>query len=156
MKALKIAFAAACALPLAAPALSQAPAVAVLDSLVPLSGTWTYRPIAGGSEAAFVDASAARRLVIRCNRAARTVSIVRTAVATAAPTLSVWTTSGSRAIPSRFEATKVLTADIAATDPFLDSIAFTRGSFATAAASAPMLAVPAWPQPARVIEDCRS
>ena len=145
MKALKIAFAAACALPLTAPALSQAPTVAVLDSLVPLSGTWTYRPIAGGSEAAFVDASAAR-----------TVSIVRTAVATAAPTLSVWTTSGSRAIPSRFEATKVLTADIAATDPFLDSIAFTRGSFATAAASAPMLAVPAWPQPARVIEDCRS
>ena len=136
--------------------MSQAPTVAVLDSLVPLSGTWTYRPIAGGSEAAFVDASAARRLVIRCNRAARTVSIVRTAVATAAPTLSVWTTSGSRAIPSRFEATKVLTADIAATDPFLDSIAFTRGSFATAAASAPMLAVPAWPQPARVIEDCRS
>ena len=73
MKALKIAFAAACALPLTAPALSQAPAVAVLDSLVPLSGTWTYRPIAGGSEAAFVDASAARLLVIRCNRAARTV-----------------------------------------------------------------------------------
>jgi hypothetical protein len=156
MRQYKLAFAAACALPLTAPALSQVPAAVDLDSVVPLPGTWTYRPITGGSEAAFVDADAARRLVIRCNRAARTVSIVRTAVPAAAPTLSIWTTSGSRAIPSRFEATKVLTVDIAATDPLLDSIAFTRGRFATAAAGAPMLAVPAWPQPARVIEDCRS
>jgi hypothetical protein len=155
MRKLKYAVAAACALPLTAPALSQAPASVDLDSVVPLPGSWTYRPIAGGSEAAFVDAASARRLVIRCNRAARTVSIVRTAVPAAAPSLSIWTTSGSRAIPSRFEATKVLTADVAATDPLLDSIAFTRGRFATAAASAPMLAVAVSPQPARVIEDCR-
>jgi hypothetical protein len=156
MRKLKYAFAAACALPLTAPALSQAPGAVDLDSVVPLSGSWIYRPIAGGSEAAFVDQGAARRVVIRCNRVARIVSIVRTAVPAAAPTLSIWTTSGSRAIASRFEATKVLTADIAATDPLLDSIAFSRGRFATAAASAPMLAVAVSPEPARVIEDCRS
>ena len=155
MRKLKLAAAAACA-PLTAPALSQVPAPVDLDSVVPLSGSWSYRSFAGGSEAAFADVSATRRLVIRCNRAARTVSIVRTGVPAAAPTMSIWTTSGSRAVPSRFEATKVLTADVAATDPLLDSIAFSRGRFATGAAGAPLLAVPASPVIDRVIEDCRS
>jgi hypothetical protein len=50
----------------------------------------------------------------------------------------------------------VLTADLPATDRLLDEIAFRRGRFATAAAGAPMVAVPAWPETTRVIEDCRS
>jgi hypothetical protein len=156
MTKLPFAFAAVLALPLTTPALSQAPAPVNIETVHPMSGTWSYQAAQGGSHAAFADASWAQRIILRCNRAARTVSIVRTGVPAAAPTLSIWTTSTARSVPSRFDATKSLTADLAATDPLLDAIAFSRGRFATAAAGAPMIAVAASPEAARVIEDCRS
>lgn len=156
MKKSIVAFAAALALPLPAPALSQAPAPIALDRYQPVAGSWSYRTIAGGSEASFADAAGTQRLVIRCNRAARTMSLVRTAVPAAAPALSVWTSSAARSLPARFEATKTLTADVTATDPLLDALAFSRGRFATAAAGVPMLTLPAAPEVARVVEDCRT
>ena len=149
------AFAAALALPLTTPALSQAPAAIDLERYQPIAGNWAYRAFAGGSESAFSDSAATRRLVVRCNRASRTVAVVRTGVPAAAPTLTIWTSSAARSVPARFEATRVLTADIAARDPLLDAIAFSRGRFATAAAGAPMVTLPASPEAARVIEDCR-
>ena len=149
------AFAAACALPLVSSAAAQAPAAVQLEAVAPVSGAWSYRATGGGSEADFIAGGAAVRLKLRCNRAARTVSVVRTGVPAAAPTLSIWTTSLSRSVPARFLATKELVADIAATDALLDAIAFSRGRFATGASGAPMIAVPASPEAARVIEDCR-
>ena len=150
------AVAATLALPLATPALSQVPAQVDVESVQPISGAWSYHSVQGGSYAAFFDAGRTQRLVLRCNRGARTVSVVRTGVAAAAPTLSIWTTSSARSVPSRFDATRTLTADLRATDPLLDAMAFSRGRFATAAAGAPMVAVETAPEPARVIEDCRS
>ena len=150
------AFAAACALPLFSSAAAQAPAQVNLETVQPISGTWSYRATTGGTEADFVAGGAAVRLKLRCNRAARTVSVIRTGVAAAAPALSIWTTSLSRSVPSRFLTTKELVADIAATDALLDAIAFSRGRFATGASGAPMVAVPASPEATRVIEDCRS
>ena len=156
MRRLLFAFAAASLLPLSSPAVSQAPAQIDLDVVQPVSGSWSYLPFRGGSHAAFTDTSAVQRVILRCNRATRMVSIVRTGIAAAAPTLSVWTTSMARSLPARVDATRTLTADLRATDPLLDAIAFSRGRFATGAAGAPMVAVPAWPELSRVIEDCRS
>ena len=150
------ALAAAPALPWVPSASAQVPAQINIETVQPISGSWTYRAIAGGTEADFVDASAVVRLQLKCNRASRTVSIVRSGVAAAAPTLTVWTTSSSRTVPARFLASKELVADLASTDPLLDSIAFTRGRFATAASGAPMVALPSAPEATRVIEDCRS
>lgn len=156
MKKLMFAFAAASALPLFSIASAQAPAQIDLEAVQPIGGAWGYRPIPGGSEANYVDAAAAVRLQIRCNRAARTVSIVRTGVPAAAPTMAIWTTSLARTVPARFLATKELIADVAAADPLLDAIAFSRGRIATAASGAPMVAVASGPETTRVIEDCRS
>ena len=150
------AYAAALALPLTTPALSQAPARIDLDRYQPIAGSWSYRALPGGSESAFSDSSAVRRLVIRCNRVNRTVAIARTGVPAAAPALTIWTSSSARSVPARFEASLVLTADLTARDPLLDAIAFSRGRFATAAAGAPMVTLPTSPEAARVIEDCRS
>ena len=135
-----------------------APAVTAvdIDTLTALSGAWSYRSYAGGSEAAFADSSGVRRLVVRCNRTARTISIARTGVPAATAALYIWTSSASRAVPARFETAQILTADLAATDPLLDAIAFTRGRFATSALGAPLIAVPGWPESERVIEDCRT
>ncbi len=156
MKKLMFAFAAALALPLQSPALSQTPAHFDVDQVHPTFGSWSYRPIAGGSESAFTDLTGSRRLIVRCIRANRSVAFVRTGVPAAAPTLSVWTSTLARSVPATFQATNELTAMVAATDPLLDAIAFSRGRFATAAAGTPLLTVPAWPETARVIEDCRS
>jgi hypothetical protein len=156
MKNPMLAFAAAFLLPLVSVAYAQAPAQIALENVEPVSGLWSYRAIAGGSEADFIDATAVVRLKVRCNRSTRVVSVIRTGVPAAAPALSIWTTSMSRTVPARFLASKELIADLQATDPLLDAIAFSRGRFATAASGAPMVAVPAWPETTRVIEDCRS
>jgi hypothetical protein len=42
-----------------------------------------------------------------------------------------------------------------ATDPILDAMAFSRGRFGVEAPGVANLVVPAWPELARVIEDCR-
>ena len=143
--------------PATATAAAPAPTVAVdVENLTPLTGQWSYRTYAGGSEAAFADNGGVRRLVISCNRVSRTVSIVRSGVPAATATLSIWTSSESRAVPARFEASQTLTADLASSDRLLDAIAFTRGRFATSAVGSPLTAFPGWPESERVIEDCRT
>jgi hypothetical protein len=156
MKKAMLAFAAASALPCVSAVSAQAPAQIDLEAVQPIGGAWGFRTIEGGSEADFVDAAATVRLQVRCNRAARTVSVIRTGVAAAAPTLAIWTTTLSRSVPARFLATKELVADLTSTDPLLDAIAFSRGRIATAATGAPMVAVASGPETVRVIEDCRS
>jgi hypothetical protein len=155
MRKFVFAFAAASALPLVSVASAQAPASIDLDAVQPISGTWAYAAIPGGSEAAFADAAGKRRLVLRCNRPARTVSIVRSDVPAATATLSIWTSSIARSVPSRFLPSQELVADLTATDALLDAIAFSRGRIGTAAAGAPMVALPVAPEATRVIEDCR-
>ena len=49
-----------------------------------------------------------------------------------------------------------LTARLNPGDPVLDAMVFSRGRFAVEAPGTPLLVVPAWPEPARVIEDCRA
>jgi hypothetical protein len=47
-------------------------------------------------------------------------------------------------------------ASLQANDSFLDAIAFSRGRIMVEMAGTPDLIIPAWPEPARVVEDCRS
>jgi hypothetical protein len=46
-------------------------------------------------------------------------------------------------------------AELAASDPLLDAMAFTKGRFAVETAGQETLYVPAYPEISRVIEDCR-
>ena len=157
MKTVIAAVAALAALSIPSVSLAQVaqPGAFNVESMTALAGSWTYRSFPGGSEAAFADAGGTR-LTLRCIRASRIVSIARSGVLAAAPALTVWTSSLSRAVPARFDATRTLTADLASTDPLLDAIALSRGKFATSALGAPPAAYPAWGEPTRVIEDCRS
>ena len=142
---------------LALPAFSTLAAQAVDPSIaVPVSGTWTYAPVANGSEARFADSSARLQLTLRCVRATRKVSISKPA-AGAVPNLTIWTSSVSRSLPASFNpATSLATAEVTATDPILDAIAFSRGRFAVNAAGVPSLVLPPWADVARVVEDCRA
>ena len=146
------------ALPLAIAATQLPAQVPALNLAVatPLAGTWSYASAADGSEAMFRDSSGRTQLSLRCTRSLRRLSIAKPATA-AAPFLNVWTSSSSRNVAAGFDpATGKLTGVLASNDPLLDGIAFSRGRFAVAVSGSPALVVPAWPEPLRVVEDCRA
>lgn len=142
------------ALALAVPS-SLTAQVADLSTATPISGSWIYSAITGGSEATFADASGNPQLWLQCTRATRRLSIAKPATA-AAPFLNVWTSSLTRSVPSSFNpATRRLTIDLGAYDQLLDAIVSSRGRVGFTVGTAPPLVVPPWAEAARVIEDCR-
>jgi hypothetical protein len=127
---------------LAAPAAAQvSPITFEAGKLLPLaSGQWSYVATATGSEALYDG-----YLSIRCDRATRTVTVMRPGVAPGV--LTVITDTTTRNLPAGGR--------LLANDPILDAIAFSRGRFIVLGGGA-TLAIPSWPEAARSIEDCRS
>ena len=103
-------------------------------------GQWSYAATATGSEARY-----GAYLVLRCDRATRTVTVMRPGIAPGV--LTVVTDSTTRNLP--------VGGRLLANDPILDAIAFSRGRFIVSGGGA-ALAIPSWPEAARSIEDCRS
>jgi hypothetical protein len=135
---------------------TAAPPAAATDFTyaIPLAGTWIYAST--GGEATFLSASAMPQLTIRCDRTARRIGISKPA-SVAVPFLNLWTSTAARNVPASFDpATKRQTIQLAAYDPLLDALAFSHGRFAVYVSGSPALVLPAWPEVARVIEDCRS
>ena len=152
----RIAFVAMAGALLCAPLQAQVPSAAADHSYSPVSpGAWTYRAVSGGSEATFVDSTNTARIVVLCSTVTRLVTISRISTAPAA-TLSFWTSSVTRDLPARFDANarRVIT-QVAARDPLLDAMVFSRGRFAISMPGSPALVVPAGTEVAHVVEDCR-
>lgn len=147
----------AAALALAASATLHAQLAPVdLSAAMPIAGTWSYAAVTGGSEARFANASGLPQLTVRCTRATRRVAISKPANG-AAPFLNIWTDTLERNLPASFNPqTARITAELAAYDALLDALAFGRGRIGVTVTGTPSLVVPAWPEIARVIEDCRS
>lgn len=121
---------------------------------LPLSpGSWTYAPGATGSSATFGTPGAAA-LIVRCDRSARMVRFARSGAGTGQMTIT--TSYAGRDIALAPHAGAPSEASLAASDSFLDRIAFSRGRVSYAVPGQPLLMTPAWAEPARVIEDCRS
>jgi hypothetical protein len=127
---------------LAAPAAAQvAPISFEAGKLLPLApGQWSYLVTPTGSEARYDG-----YLAVRCDRATRTVTIMRPGAASSVMTVA--TSSVTRSIP--------VGGRLLANDPLLDAIAFSRGRFLVAGGGE-TLAIPSWPEAARSIEDCRN
>jgi hypothetical protein len=134
---------------------STPPASTDFTYAIPLAGSWTYAPAPDGSAATFLNASAMPQLTIRCDRTSRRVSIAKPATV-AVPFLNVWTGTMTRGVPASFNpATQRVTIQFPAYDPLLDALAFSRGRIAVYISGSPALVLPAWPDIARVVEDCR-
>jgi hypothetical protein len=103
------------------------------------AGIWSY----DGVSARFL-ASDGAAFALRCDTAARRILIEREG---AAGEMIIRTTEVER----RFADVR---APLPAGDPFLDAIVFSRGRFAVEAAGR-RLVIPAWPEPAKAVEDCR-
>ncbi len=133
---------AALASPLAA---QNAPALFDSTRTVPLSpGQWSYIPTATGSEAPFGTSFS-----IRCDRAARRVTLLRTDAigASAAGAMTIGTDLSVRTLPADGVVTNV--------DPVLDAIAFSRGRFIVSGGGMRLI-LPASPEAARSIDHCRT
>lgn len=126
----------------AAPAAAQvAPISFEAGKLLPLTpGQWSHVATAAGSEARY-----GAYLSLRCDRATRTVTIIRPGVAPGV--LQVATSSTTRNLP--------VGGRLLANDLLLDAIAFSRGRFLVSGGGV-TLAIPSWPEAARSIEDCRN
>ena len=100
--------------------------------------------------------AAGPQFLVRCE-AGRQISLRRVG-ATSGTALTLRTTFGDRAVPASVStASSVgLAASLSVSDSLLDQLAFSRGRFAVDAEGLPRLIVPAWPEPAKVIEDCRA
>ncbi|MEO6040662.1 MAG: hypothetical protein ABIP41_02065 [Croceibacterium sp.] len=112
------------------------------------AGDWHY----SGGLASFGQPGAAPALTLRCDRAAGVVELARGGAGTGPMTIR--TENGVRLVEAAPTATQ-LVARIAAQDPLLDAIAYSRGRFAVEVPGSAALYIPAWPEVARVIEDCR-
>jgi hypothetical protein len=150
----------AAALALAAASSLQAQTTSGLPAIdystaVPMDGTWQYSTLPIGSEARFVNSTGQTQIAMRCVRSARSVTLFKPSSAAAA-FISVWTTAQTRSLAASFDpATGQLRASLAAWDPLLDAITFSRGRVEFSVAGQPALVVPSWAEAARVVEDCR-
>ena len=118
----------------------------------PLSpGDWSYRDLAGMASASFVATNSATVTFTCLEDRQIHISVL---AGGRAPSIVVRTSFGERRLPASPDHASVY-ARLPADDPLLDQIAFSRGRFLVQAEGAPPTILPAWPEPARVIEDCR-
>jgi hypothetical protein len=124
---------------------------------IPLTpGGWFYSSDNEGSQALFGPASSEARFIVRCDRSQRRVILSRVGAATNSQ-MAIRTSFGARNLPVAVQSGSLAysRANLPASDPFLDSMVFSRGRITVEAGGLPMLVIPSWPEPARVIEDCR-
>jgi len=131
---------------------------------VPLTpGTWTWRGAQGASSIAqFGLPGQPAIFALRCDLGTRAIVFSRAGQGAAQPSTAagamMFTTSfGPFALPAADGGGQppAIVAQISARDPRLDQVAFSRGRFLVDLSGQPRLVLPAWPQVARVIEDCR-
>lgn len=128
---------------------------------VPLTpGTWTWHGAAGQSSIAqFLVPGQQALFAIRCDFASRTIRISRAgALPAGAATMTITTSYGAFPLAAANGGGQppAIVAQASARDPHLDQLAFSRGRFTVDVAGQPQFVLPAWPEPARVVEDCRS
>jgi hypothetical protein len=130
---------------------ASAPAPAADWATGPLSpGDWSYRLEAGVPTAVFGGAGYGPSFAITCVN--HRIAIVLTGAEGDA--IVVRTSFGQRRLPAVADRNQTAVT-LPASDPLLDQIAFSRGRFLVTVEGGPSLVVPAWPEFARVVEECR-
>jgi hypothetical protein len=119
-------------------------------------GEWVYsRDASGGSQALFAGGSPEASFLVRCDASLGQVTLAREGVGSQLRIRTSTREQTLRATPGS-ERMASLSATLPASDPLLDEIVFSRGRLAVDAEGLPRLVIPAWPEPARVVEDCRA
>ena len=113
------------------------------------AGDWRFAGGEAAAEAAF-GAPGPGLFALRCEPGRR-IAILRPG---AAGPVAIVTSFGERVVPGSGGEGAAASA-LPASDPLFDQIAFSRGRFLVRAPGAADLVLPSWPEPARLIEECR-
>lgn len=116
-------------------------------------GDWRFDPARRVAE---FGAPGAPLFSLRCDMAAKQIVLTRSGTARG-NTLIVRTSFGFRSLPLETVAgSPQLAARVPASDRVLDGMVFSRGRFTVQMPGTALLVIPAFAEPARVIEDCRA
>jgi hypothetical protein len=141
------------------PPLSRPTAPTDWHDLPATPGVWQWRREGRLSIARFGESQAPALLSLSCDPQAGTITLSRSGATGTATTMSILTASLSRKFATRPGGDGAIAAPIAvilaARDPLLDAMAFSRGRFAVEVPGLAALYLPSWPEVSRVIEDCR-
>ena len=123
-------------------------------------GDWAYRRDERGSVAMFGVVGADADFLIRCVTATKRIYLSRSgafpAGVTGQMTIRASTGLKSYGVTNNGDTPPYVSAFLTPDDAHLDAIAFSRGRFLVAVKGATDLIIPAWPEIAHVIEDCRA
>lgn len=121
-------------------------------------GDWSYGQDGRGSLARFGPAGIAPEFAVRCERATRAVRLMRSGTAAPGAAMRVQTSTGVHAYATAASGgtTPASVAEVPARDAGLDAMTFSRGRFIVSLPGTPDLILPARPEMARVVEDCRA
>lgn len=121
-------------------------------------GDWIYRDDERGSIALFGEPMQDAKLTVRCDAAARMIVISRAGVAPTGSKMVLRASQGMAELDAREVNGPMpyVAVGLPADAALLDQLAFSRGHFAVQLAGTKSIKVPAWPEMAHVIEDCRS
>jgi hypothetical protein len=153
-------FAAACSTPAPPPKPVAPPPPPLVVPPKPIAPTdWRDKPYTPGAwhyadrTATYGTDGAPPLLIMTCDYSRRLVVF---SVAGALPTLTIRTSYAQRDWPAQAGPDGRSQVSFAPTDRALDQIAFSRGRFSVSAPGLAEIDIPAWAEPSRVIEDCRS
>jgi hypothetical protein len=113
------------------------------------AGDWSYSGAGTAPQAGF-GAPGAMLFALRC-AAGQRIGIVRFGAASGP--IAIVTSFGERILPASDDG-QAAAAVLPASDPLFDQIAFSRGRFLVRSTGGDLV-LPSWPEPARLIEDCR-
>jgi hypothetical protein len=121
----------------------------------PTPGTWTYTRDARGSLAMYGQAGSNALFTLRCDRNGNRIYASRSG--SAASRMTLRSTNGAKAYDARPTGSQppYVAAELAARDPQLDAMAFSRGRILIGLDGADDIVLPIWPEFTRVVEDCR-
>jgi hypothetical protein len=141
--------------PIVRPAPAPAPLAANWADRAPAPGVWTYARDGRGSIARFGQAGTDALFTIRCDAKGARVFVSRSGKVAAKMTLR--STNGTKAYDALPTSDNVpyVAAELAARDPQLDALAFSRGRILIGLDGASDIIMPVWPEFTRVVEDCR-
>jgi len=121
-------------------------------------GAWAYRKDGRGSLALFGDADRDAIFIIRCDHSRRQLFLSRAGSVGQNAEMVLRASAGMASYPAvnsggspAYTAISVSPGDI-----MMDRIAYSRGRFAVETSGLESLAIPAWPEFSRVVEDCRN
>ncbi len=118
-------------------------------------GNWTWRQEGQGTIALFGLRADQPELSLRCDRATRQIQIARRGETSGPVTIRTSTTARAFTARPTPGSQPYMAVTLAANDPILDAMGYSRGRFVMEMPPLAPLVVPTWAEVQRVVEDCR-